>query len=102
MIGFCIYHALCNYYLKINKTKNVIPTIQSISRYGSCILYVVLVILFLDIGICSILIAVVAVFEILAMCILPISKTSAAYQLIQIDWMNKGWNLDENCVMKMV
>ena len=90
MIGFLIHHGLCNYYLKTNNTTNVLDNIEKISCYGSCIIYMILIVLFLNIGIYSILITVVATIEWLAMCILPVSKTSAAYKLITIDLKNRG------------
>jgi hypothetical protein len=96
MIGFLLHHGLCYYYLKTNNTKNVLPTIQKISQYMSCAIYIVLAFVFFHFGIYSILILSIGAFESLAMCMLPILKTSAAFELIRIDSANNGWNMDNN------
>ena len=95
MIGFLMYNGLCYYYLKTGNTKNVIKDIQNISQYGSCIIYLILAFLFWNFGIYSIVILYIATFETLVMCILPILKTSAAFELVRIDYANKGWIIDE-------
>jgi hypothetical protein len=97
MIGFLLYHGLSYYYLKTNNTTNVLPIIETTSRYVSCVMYVVLVILLWNVGIYSILILTlcISIFETLCMCMLPVIKTSAAFELIRIDATNNGWNVDK-------
>lgn len=96
MIGFLMYHGLCYYYLKTGNTTNVLPKIEKISQYGSCVIYLILAVLLLNVGIYSILILCVAGFESIALCILPVIKTSAAFELIRIDAANRGWNIDDS------
>ncbi len=96
MIGFLLHHGLCYYCLKTNNTTDVLPTIQTISSYMSCIIYMVLAIVLWNVGIYSMLILSIGLFEVMAMCMLPVSKTSAAFELIRIDAANKGWNVDES------
>ena len=96
MIGFSLYHGLCYYYLKTNHIKNVLPTIQKISQYMSCAIYIVLAVIFWNFGIYPILILSIAAFESLAMCMLPILKKSAAFELVRINSANNGLIMDNN------
>ena len=56
----------------------------------------ILAFLFWNIGIYSIIILGIACFETLVMCILPILKGSAAFELIRIDAANNGWTVDDS------
>lgn len=94
MIGFAIYHGLAYYYLKTNQTKDVLPTIEKISQYVSCAIYVVLALVFWSSY--SIPILCFAIFEHLAMSMLPLPKTWPAFELVRIDAENKGWEIDES------
>jgi hypothetical protein len=93
MIGFLLHHGLSYYYLKTNNTTNVLSTIEKISKYVSCVIYVVLALVFWNY---SIPILCISIFEHLSLSMLPVPKTWAAFELVRIDADNKGWNVDES------
>lgn len=93
MIGFSLHHGLAYYYLKTNQTKNVLPTIEKVSKYVSCAIYVALALLFWNY---SIPILCVSIFEHLALSLLPVPKTWPAFELVRIDADNKGFHIDES------
>lgn len=96
MIGFALHHGLAYYYLKTNQTKDVLPTIEKVSKYGSCAIYIALAIVFWKYTILCISIFSVAIFETLALSMLPIPKTWPAFELVRIEADNEGWDIDES------
>ena len=98
MIAFLLYHGLCKVYLTAGNTTDVLEQIQRISLYVSCAVYLCLALaaILCHVGDASIVILCIAVFEQIAMCMLPVHNASAAFHLVRIDMANKGLTVDDN------
>jgi hypothetical protein len=96
MIGFALHHSLSYYFLKTGNTKDVLDKIAKMSQYGSCVIYIILAFLLWNSGVILITVLCIAAFESLAMSILPVLKTSAAFELIRIDAANNGCTIDSS------
>lgn len=90
MIGAILFHGLCEMYVRMDQTEDVISSIEMVSQLVSAVIYTLLIMHFWD-GWISRLIAGVWLVESLVLGMLPLPKSCAAYKLRHIQW-SKVWD----------
>lgn len=96
MIGAILYHGLCELFVRTKHTENVLLTIERISQFVYWAIYISLMVYFIKDMRIVLFITCVWSVETVALCILPIPRSSAAYKLRQLDMKARGFTLDSD------